>query len=513
MASIDSLPYDIINIILHQVIVTRNIRTPGDWSLLLQFLAICPSWRAVAKYHVCETGIIEISQDFQVMTLLSNSNGIVRGSVPFTNLRLIEQTGAQSCVRRLVIYDRRKEGNSSPVLNLIAISLSMSECPGISVLRRWYDALNMRQRIKENMRLECGVAMEQIVSALTNTFPFVTSLRFDVHCAYNTQKQLYTGLLSGYIQQLITFESHIPELAPTLDGAIKLTSLDLDVSGVFNNRVQTIYPQMLKSLTLRFGGLNPFWSVFHKSKTADSVQFKNLETLSLYGSYSHTYIDEQTEQQSNRLSSFRLHLPKLAHLHVENIFFTREEMKQLLNCPLERVHYKGPASGALQLCKSYVNVPSNLVLEFTVEQDTSPRQKFIRKSNELFGVLRKVSSVYCSVDTLFGYFDYSELSWTYITHLELQTENGYEDTIPSIALFPTLMYLAIIRNSFSTSNECEETMWLKDIKTLYSEPTESKIEELVLLFLEFAPPQTFRDVLSNLQWYLPMLKTIDIPSC
>ncbi|KAJ2196999.1 hypothetical protein IW144_002645, partial [Coemansia sp. RSA 522] len=134
-------------------------------------------------------------------------------------------------------------------------------------------------------------------------------------------------------------------------------------------------------------------------------------------------------------------------------------------------------------------------------------------SNELFGVLRKVSSVYCSVDTLFGYFDYSELSWTYITHLELQTENGYEDTIPSIALFPTLMYLAIIRNSFSTSNECEETMWLKDIKTLYSEPTESKIEELVLLFLEFAPPQTFRDVLPNLQWYLPMLKTIDIPSC
>ncbi|KAJ2532836.1 hypothetical protein GGH20_000958 [Coemansia sp. RSA 1937] len=188
-------------------------------------------------------------------------------------------------------------------------------------------------------------------------------------------------------------------------------------------------------------------------------------------------------------------------------------MKQLLNCPLERVHYKGPASGALELCKSYVNVPSNLVLEFTVEQDTSPRQKFIRKSNELFGVLRKVSSVYCSVDTLFGYFDYSELSWTYITHLELQTENGYEDTIPSIALFPTLMYLAIIRNSFSTSNECEETMWLKDIKTLYSEPTESKIEELVLLFLEFAPPQTFRDVLPNLQWYLPMLKTIDIPSC
>ncbi|KAJ1750532.1 hypothetical protein LPJ58_005171, partial [Coemansia sp. RSA 1591] len=260
MTSIDSLPYDIIDIILHQVIVTRNTRTPGDWSLLLQFLAICPSWRAVAKYHVCETGIIEISQDFQVMTLLSNSNGIVRGSVPFTNLRLIEQTGAQSCVRRLVIYDRRKEGNSSPVLNLIAISLSMSECPGISVLRRWYDALNMRQRIKENMRLECGVAMEQIVSALTNTFPFVTSLRFDVHCAYNTQKQLYTGLLSGYIQQLITFESHIPELAPTLDGAIKLTSLDLDVSGVFNNRVQTIYPQMLKSLTLRFGGLNPFWS-------------------------------------------------------------------------------------------------------------------------------------------------------------------------------------------------------------------------------------------------------------
>ncbi|KAJ2817435.1 hypothetical protein IWW50_006170 [Coemansia erecta] len=512
MASIDSLPYDLIDIILRQVIVTRNIRTPGDWSLLLRFLAICPSWRAVAKYHICDIGIIEISQDFQVVSLLSNSDDVVRGAIPFTNLRLIEQSGAQTAVRRLVIYDRREEGNSSPVLNLIAISLSLGENPGIAVLRRWYDAMNTRQRIKEGLRLECCAATEQIVSAITNTFPYVTSLRFDVHCAVNTQKQLYAGLLGGYIQQLTAFESHIPELAPRLDDATKLTSLDLDVSGICNNRVQSIYPQMLKSLTLRFGALNLFWSVFHSSKTTDSVQFENLESLSLHGSYSHTYIDEQTEQQNNRACPFKLDLPKLAQLHIEDIYLSREEMKHLLKSPVESVYYRGPASGAVQLCRQSSGVPSDLVLDFKVDSDVLQRRRFIQRTNELFSITRKCKSVYCSLDTSPEHFDYSQLNWTHITHLELQTENAYDETIPAIASFPNLVYLSILRNTFSAGSECEEILWLKCIKDLLPEPAESKIEELVLIFPDFAPVQEFGDVLENLKWYLPKLKTIDIPS-
>ncbi|KAJ2370085.1 hypothetical protein H4S01_000596 [Coemansia sp. RSA 2610] len=511
MASIDSLPYDLIDVILRQV-VNRSIRTPGDWSLLLRFLAICPSWRAVAKHMVCDTGIIELSQDFRVKALLSNCDNIAQSCIPFTNLRLIEQSGSQTMVRRLIIFDRRTESNSAPVLSLIAISLSLSGCPGISVLRQWYDAMHMRLRIKESLRMAFCATADEIVSTLTNCFPYVTSLKFDVRCAHGTQRSLYTGIIDGYSHQLNELESFIPDLGPQLEGAVNLTSLDLDLTGL-PKVTALIYPQSLKALTLRVGPLNSFWNVLHGTKASGPIKFDNLESLSLLGNNSHINLEQQNERQINNPGSLSLEMPRLLDLHVQDVFLTRTEIVQLLKPSLKRVHCRGPALGAVNLCRHINHMLDELVVEFKLEDDASHRRQFVRYANELFRHSLKAINVYCSLDTLSGQLNYSQLSWKHVTHLELQTGDSYENIIPAVATFSNLVYLSILRVDFGKKEEDEEISWLESIKSLELEPLESRIEELVLLLFDHTPSKDFSNSLENLKGYLPKLKAIEIPDC
>ncbi|KAJ2851095.1 hypothetical protein IWW36_001346 [Coemansia brasiliensis] len=510
MATIDSLPSDTIDAIL-RLVINPVIRTPGDWGLLLCYLGICPSWRVVAKHYVCNTGIIELSQDFKIKAALSAPDDISHTMVPFTNLRLIEQGGWQTSVRKLIIYDRRTTNTtpSSAILSMIAISLSLEECPGITILRKFYDAMQMRQRITQSLRSECCEAIEQIISSLINTYPYITSLKYDVQIALSTQKQLYTGVLNGYAQQLKSFVSYIPELALDLAAATQLTVLDLDISSGLANRPPSIYPQSLQKLTLRVGQLYPYWGLFYSDKATDILRFDNLKSLTLYGSQKYSYIDEQTNRGCHKITMGNVEMPQLHTLRIQDVFLARNDIRQLLRSPLTSVQYCGPPSGGILLSKQCVNEFDELVFEFKTDAQTD-FGNFCANTNQLFRISPRSKNVYCSLDSTSGKFPYTGLNWKYVTHMELQTKDSCQDIIPLVSAFPNLVFLLIFRPDFDLFSEREEVDWLKSIKSEEIPPSTSKIEEMVLIFQDNVPGKEFNEAVQNLKLYLPKLQNIDI---
>ncbi|KAI9477550.1 hypothetical protein LPJ79_000281 [Coemansia sp. RSA 1821] len=509
MATIDSLPSDIIDAILRQVI-NPVVRTPGDWALLLKYLGICPSWRAVAKHFVCSTGIIELSQEFEVKSALSTFDDISHTTVPFTNLRLIQQGGWQTSVCKLIIYDRRTTNTSpsSAILSMIAISLSLEECPGIAILRKFYDTIQMRQRITPSLRSECCEAIEQIISSLINTYPYVMSLKYDVQLALSTQKQLYTGVLDGYAKQLKSFVSYVPELALDFSTATQLTVLDLDISGGLAGQLPSIYPQSLQKLTLRAGQIYPYWGLFYSDKT-DTLRFDNLKSLTLCGTQKYAYIDEQISYGCHNITMGNIEMPQLQTLRIQDVFMTRSSIRQLLRSPLTSVQYCGPPAGAILLDKQCENELDELVFEFKPDLQND-FASFCAHTNRLFRTQSRSKNVYCSLDNTFGEFSYTNLSWKYVTHIELQTVQSYQNIIPLFGAFPNLVYLMICCPCCNLSEEKEEIIWLESIKSEEIPPVSSKVEELVLIFEDYVPTKEFTEAVQNLKLYLPKLKSIDI---
>ncbi|KAJ2156062.1 hypothetical protein GGF46_005437 [Coemansia sp. RSA 552] len=498
------LPADVVQRILGYV--AADIANLREWRQALPLAGVCMSWRAAAKQTLYTHVYVTNEYTGKGFTHVLDRSAFSRDAALLaacTNMALVLNNNAAGHVRRLVFSTLESRHYLSLIICVIH-ALPFDGVPDVELLEEVSHLLSQRRRPGNDKTHWSCAAAARVARAVAKRLPNVKELIISSAFANRITLAFHLALVDSYVRQLVMLEYGTPMHFPTPLDTENLRHLDLYVSGDDSGEAPVINPRAIRNIRLSIDSAFIPWEWFHWDRSANTVEFTSLTSLSVEGeaTFSATFENLQQLDSSTQLG---LSFPNLKDLVIRGVYLAPATLGRMLSQSLRHFSCGGYLHDIQQLCRQDVKSLAKLLIEFDFECYVDDNNSFVAISNEIFQTVQ-AQQVSLSIYTNGISIDHTRLYWPLLGHLILTPELDFGNALHIFPHCPNVKTATFILRLYNKKSMGEMRDSLAALRQRIPDPSGCQLAEIVFKHPTLKCLDYLCDSSAQLQWYFPELE-------